>query len=781
MQVSLCIHGHFYQPPREDPWLGRILVEPSAAPMQDWNERILRESYAPLAWARRLDEQGRITELRNCYEWINFNVGPTLAHWLRRENPEVLRRMRLGDEKSLARLGHGNAMAQIYHHVIMPLASERDKILETKWAMDDFRHHFGRAPEGMWLSECAVDSASLEVLAAQGIRFVILAPRQAKAVIRQGQAVPVDEGSLNIGEPYLVRLPSGAAITVVFYHGSLSQGIAFEGLLRDGERFWQRIVSQAQGLSANGGKLLCLATDGETYGHHFTFGEMALAHVLAQAEHGRDSLNLTNIAAHIAANPPTTEAILHEPSSWSCVHGVERWRSDCGCMDGGHGGWNQRWRAPLREALDAMRVAADKHFAEAGANYFADPEAALMGYGEVLADPGTSDAFADRWFMKDARYRDRGWKLLAMQEQTLAAYASCAWFFDDIARIEPENAMTFALRAMELMLESGGPDILPQVLSVLEKAMSNQPEAGTGKAIMERDVLPRQDDAATLCLLAWLLLDSRGFSLRAGETGIWVWPYVSVELIPDGSSSEGKNAGEQYGIAVIKARHEREGKSHAWRVTLPGHAFLKNDMFTSLRDCRIDLCGLSAQAESGSTPGEFAFSSLTENSSGCRSSRRVGELSRPMREYLLSVLLENREANARPALEARAAHCLSLVEVWTEAQHDLPRPEFWAGMMPYLVLTSVLSGYPDDAARTQLASIFSTYSDPGSRALARRITGEYFLQALDADGGEDAKLAAQARGIRGIMPDMDWWEVQNRLWDVGRERYPLLSRELFFA
>lgn len=781
MPASLCIHGHFYQPPREDPWLGRILVEPSAAPMMDWNGRILRESYAPLAWARRLDAQGRIAELRNCYEWINFNVGPTLAHWLRRENPEVLRRMRLGDEKSLTRLGHGNAMAQIYHHVIMPLASKRDKILETRWAIDDFHYHFGRAPEGMWLSECAVDSASLEVLAAHGIRFVILAPRQAKAVIRQGQAVPVDEGSLNIGEPYSVRLPSGASITVVFYHGSLSQGIAFEGLLRDGERFWQRIAAVAHGLSANGGKLLCLATDGETYGHHFTFGEMALAHVLAQAEQNRDDISLTNIATHIAVNPPTTEVILHEPSSWSCVHGVERWRSDCGCMDGGHSGWNQRWRAPLREALDAMRVAVDRHFSEVGKNCFTDPEAALLAYGEVLANPETSDDFAARWFTKGAGYKDTGWKLLSMQEQALAAYASCAWFFDDIARIEPENAMTFALHAMELMQESGGPNILSQVLSVLEQAASNQPAAGTGKSIMERDVLPRQDDAATLCLLAWLLLDSRSPSLREGADGTWSWPYVSVELVPDRLSGEEKNAAEQYGIAVIRARHEQEGKRYAWRITLPGHEFLKNKPFTALTDCRIDLCVLSTQTGSGQSQGKTACLSAMEDAAGCRSSRRVGDLSRPMREYLLSMLLENREATMRPTLETHAAHYLSLMDAWAEAQHDLPRPEFWAGMMPYLALASILSGYPHEAARTQLAAIFSTYADPAARALAKRMVGEYFLQSLDANSSDDATLALQAHGIRGIVPDMDWWAVQNRLWDVGLERYPLLSRELFFV
>lgn len=329
MISSLCIHAHLYQPPREDPWLGVVLSEGSAAPMRNWNERILRESYAPLAWARRLDTDNRILDLLNCYEWMSFNVGPTLVRWLRDHCPQLLKRMREGDKKSVERLGHGNAIAQCCHHNIMPLASEKDKLLETVWAIADFRSLFGRDPEGMWLPECAVDLPSLEALARQGIQFVILAPRQARAVIADGEQIFVTENSLDIREPYTVRLPSGASMTVIFYHGPLSQAIAFEGLLRDGELFWQRIAREAQGLQASsrGAPLLCLATDGETYGHHFIFGEMALAHVLAQGAAKRDNIALTNIAAHIAANPPTREVLLHEPSSWSCVHGIERWQS----------------------------------------------------------------------------------------------------------------------------------------------------------------------------------------------------------------------------------------------------------------------------------------------------------------------------------------------------------------------------------------------------------------------------------------------------------------------
>ena len=246
MGASLCIHGHFYQPPREDPWLGIILPEASAAPMMHWNERITRESYAPLAFARRLDAQGNIADILNCYEWINFNVGPTLMRWLVREMPEVAGRMQAGDAHSLLRLGHGNAIAQVYHHVILPLASKEDKRCEVRWAMADFQHHFGRAPQGMWLSECAVDTPSLEVLAEEGISIVSLAPRQAKAVLTEAGESPVDEHSLNIGQGYVVQLPSGRRMNVLFYHGALSQRIAFEGLLgKEGSRYVPYLMTVA--------------------------------------------------------------------------------------------------------------------------------------------------------------------------------------------------------------------------------------------------------------------------------------------------------------------------------------------------------------------------------------------------------------------------------------------------------------------------------------------------------------------------------------------------------
>ncbi|HWQ10506.1 MAG TPA: DUF3536 domain-containing protein, partial [Holophaga sp.] len=452
MDRALCIHGHFYQPPREDPWLGRILPEGSAAPSVHWNERICRESYAPMARARRLDGGGRIVELFNCYEWMSFNAGPTLLAWMARSAPETYARILEADRKSLARLGHGNALAQVCHHVIMPLASALDKELEIAWAVDDFRARFGRAPEGLWLSETAVDTPTLEVLADYGLRFTILAPSQVEATSDDGTSWrDVDAGSLDIREPYAAKLPSGRTMDVFIYHGPLSQAVAFERLLADGEQFFRRLSGAA------GDGLLSLATDGETYGHHFTFGEMALAYVLDQARSGRDGLSLTNYAAYLEAHPPKRFARIREASAWSCAHGVERWRSDCGCTNGGHPGYNQRWRAPLRQALDLLKTRLDTHYFATGAPLFTDARQALVAYGQVLAGTVSLETFEERWFTKPgtAAWRAVAWKLLSMQAWGLASFASCAWFFDEISRLEPVNSLTFALRAIELARGTG--------------------------------------------------------------------------------------------------------------------------------------------------------------------------------------------------------------------------------------------------------------------------------------------------------------------------------------
>ena len=795
MPVSLCIHGHFYQPPREDPWLGAILAEPSAAPMRNWNERITRESYAPLAWARRLDAEGKIADLLNCYEWMSFNAGPTLLRWMQQAFPRVLERMVEGDARSRERWGHGNAMAQIYHHVIMPLATPEDRAIETRWAIDDFRRYFGREPEGMWLSECAVDLPTLENLAEQGIRFVILAPRQAKAVVQNGVAVPVNEGSLNIGEPYRVALPSGKSMTAVFYHGGLSQAIAFEGLLRNGESFWQRIAGEAANMSF--GKpdptLLTLATDGETYGHHFTFGEMALAWVLAQGAGGRDNIRLTNLPAYIAANPPAREALIHEPSSWSCVHGVERWRSDCGCTDGGHHGWNQQWRGPLRASLDIVREAVRGHFHAAGQACFTDPEGALTAYGEVLADPEKTGAFADRWFKGDDAARDTAWNLLTMQEQSLAAYASCAWFFDDIARIEPENAMTFALRAMELVQETGGPDIYEDFLKDLDAAVSNQNSKGTGRDVFLKDVALRRGNPAAQCLLALLLAGAEGRWPANGKTALYQWPKLSVEISSQDAPAQGAlfprpgTDGSLRGKAVIRQFFEEHGTEYFWEFTPPSDGDTGKFAPSSAVDVRETALALDERAKNFVSLRDASVELWPEG--GTRAHSVVWMFSKPMLDYLMAQLAGSVEKGGRCQRQILARHQLSTIAPWPEEQHDIIHPDLYHGIMPYLALETVLAEDMDEACRTQAVNLIATHLGDNGSILAGRLVRETLKVRLAAcialnDGSgksaEDAALAAMVRRARLVLPGIDLWEMQNMIWEAQTRALPQLTETLGF-
>lgn len=774
MPRSLCIHGHFYQPPREDPWLDDILPEASAAPAPDWNTRILRESYAPLGWARRLDREGRIGDILNCYEWTSFNAGPTLLRWMDRHAPETLRRMVEGDRVSAARWGHGNAMAQIYHHVIMPLATPLDREVETAWAVADFAARFGRAPEGMWLPEAAVDTPTLEALAAAGIAFTVLAPRQARAVaaldgIAPENAAwhPVHEGTLDIGLPYRAELPSGRHIDIFFYNGPISRAVAFEQLLRDGEIFWRRLADAARDLPATpGGKegengpadrLLAVCTDGETYGHHFTFGEMALAHVLAQGYAGRDDVALTNFAAFLRCNPPRMRVLLHEPSSWSCAHGVERWRSDCGCTDGGHPGWNQSWRGPLRQGLDAVKQGLDAHFAAAGAALFRNPKAALLAYGQVLArqgDTAAREAFAAAHLAPGVagRQADAAWKLLAMQEAGLASFASCAWFFDEISRIEPVNAMTFALRAMDLCTATNGPDLLPRLAEHLARAASNKPEEGTGADILARTVLPRRGTDASLVLQALWRLRAEGGLPVPDATATHAWPGAEVDVTPDSNAAATGTAGNPgdtiTGTAALRLPLEAEGRTVRFTWSPPGPG----------------------------TPARASRVAVRPASDATETSLSVADLPVNARQALLLALLhgeEHREAARRAEL---ARHALGLVDPWEEAQHDMPDSHLWADLAPQLGLALVAeapSSHPSGEQsggeaqwRQGLELLRGLQPSPRQRRGLHLLVQRHLLDLLGSPAPDWPGLCATIQRAREVAPDFDWWTVQNRMWEL---------------
>ncbi|MGH7537685.1 MAG: DUF3536 domain-containing protein [Gemmatimonadales bacterium] len=475
---SVVIHGHFYQPPRADPWLDEVPEEPSAAPFHDWNERIERECYRAVVAARLPGADGRIARIVNTLSSISFDVGPTLLEWLEREAPATYGAILEADRVSRDRHGgHGNAIAMPYHHAILPLCSRRDKITEVRWGIADFRRRFGREPEGMWMPEAAVDAETLDVLAAEGIRFTIVGPSQV-------ERVPAG------GFPARHRTTNGRSIAVFVYDGPISHDVAFGTLLRDARRWTARLVDPNR--SGAEPSLVMVATDGETFGHHHRFGEMALASVLEELG-PHPEIRVENCAAVLARHPPQEVVEFVFPSSWSCPHGVERWRADCGCRIGTVVPSQQRWRAPLREALDWLAFELHTLFEREAGTLLREPWEARDGYGAVMDAGEEAIARFVRAGLRGPSGPDesiRARELLELERNALRMFTSCGWFFDDIGGIEALQVLRYAARAIDLAggeaerLEAG-------LLERLAEATSNDRDAGDGRRLYLRSVKPR--------------------------------------------------------------------------------------------------------------------------------------------------------------------------------------------------------------------------------------------------------------------------------------------------
>lgn len=504
--ICVCIHGHFYQPPRENPYLGAIERQPGAAPFHDWNERIHHECYRPNAFARVLNEQGEVIDIVNNYAYISFNIGPTLMSWLERHDPETYQRILEADRDSCARLdGHGNGIAQIYNHIIMPLASDRDKRTQIRWGKADFVARFGREPEGIWLAETAVDYPTLEALVDEGFRFTILAPSQ----VQRCRPFPTLEnlnpdwhevagGQIDPTRPYRCFLPStdedGSPryIDLFFYDGPISRDMGFKDVLASSQHFAGRLGQAVRG-DHRPAQLLAVATDGETFGHHRKSAEKTLAYAVTQ-EFPQQGWTTTNFAHYLHCNPPTWEAVLKPVTAWSCAHGVARWQDDCGC--GGGGEWHQQWRRPLRDTLDWLRDQLAEIFESVGAELFVDPWAAREDYVQVIRD--RSEASRKHLFAKhQARKLTRteqveALQLLEMQHHALLMYTSCGWFFEELSRPEGTQILRYAARAIELAGEITGAELEAEFIHRLSSAPSNVPEFQSGAGVYQQLVKPSQ-------------------------------------------------------------------------------------------------------------------------------------------------------------------------------------------------------------------------------------------------------------------------------------------------
>jgi alpha-amylase/alpha-mannosidase (GH57 family) len=498
----ICVHNHFYQPPRENPWLEAVEQQDSAYPYHDWNERITAECYAPNSTSRILDDQSRVSDIVNNYARISFNFGPTLLSWLEARAPQVYRPILSADRESRDTFGgHGSALSQAYNHVIMPLANASDKSTQVLWGIRDFEYRFHRKPEGMWLPETAVDLETLETLAQYGIRFTILAPRQAKRVRKIGGRNwrDVDSEQIDPTMVYRLRLPSRRTINLFFYDGPISRGVAFEHLLDNGERFAQRLLG-AFNEERTWPELVNIATDGETYGHHHRHGEMALTYALEYIQ-SKQLADITNYGEYLAQHPPTHEVEIFENSSWSCVHGIERWRSDCGC-NAGHAGWNQAWRGPLRNAMDWLRDQLAPRFEAKAREYVKDPWAARDDYISVVLDRSAQsrEAFLARHATHELSDQERVTvlKLMELQRHLMLMYTSCGWFFDEISGLETVQVIQYACRAVQLSQEVLGNHIEDGFVEALQQAKSNIPEHQDGACVYRKFARPAAVDLKKL-------------------------------------------------------------------------------------------------------------------------------------------------------------------------------------------------------------------------------------------------------------------------------------------
>ncbi len=499
-KTYLTIHGHFYQPPRENPWLETIEIQDSATPFHDWNARVTAECYTPNSVSKIVTQDNKILDIVNNYSYISFNFGPTLLSWLEQYCPYSYERIIKADVESASRNnGHGNAIAQVYNHMILPLANDKDKHTQIIWGIKDFQYRFGRTPEGMWLAETACDDATLEALIDCGIKFTILSPHQAKAVRKltaenKEKWSDVSWGNIDPARAYRYFAKSDKTkhIDLFFYDGPISKSVAFDELLVDGNKFISKLKNGVS-KERNYNQLVHIATDGESYGHHTKFGDMALSYIL-KARVKDEGFEITNYANFLEQEGVQYEVDIKDVSSWSCAHGVGRWCDDCGCSTGGGYGWNQKWRKPLREALDYVRDELIKIYEDQAGIYLKEPWAARNDYIDVILDRCKNSI--SKFLEKHQRYQlekpdiTKVLKLLEMQRQAMLMYTSCGWFFSEISGLETTQIMKYAARAMQLASCFTSNDIEANFKEILAKAQSNIYGFGTGKDVYEKFVKP---------------------------------------------------------------------------------------------------------------------------------------------------------------------------------------------------------------------------------------------------------------------------------------------------
>jgi alpha-amylase/alpha-mannosidase (GH57 family) len=776
----ICIHGHFYQPPRENAWLEEIEIQDSAAPYHDWNERVSAECYAPNSSSRILDDEDRIIDIVNNYASISFDAGPTLLAWMEKSSPEVYRAVLDADKESRARFrGHGVAMAQAFNHLIMPLAGSRDKRTQVIWGIRDFEHRFGRRPEGMWLPETAVDLESLDVMAEFGILFAVLAPDQASQVkdLKGGEWRDVSGGCIDPKMPYLCRLPSGRTIALFFYDGPISHDVAFGGLLKNGERFAKKLMSAFSGADGQRGKgepeIVHIATDGETYGHHHRFGDMALAYALHYLEKNKLA-EVTVYGDYLERFPPAAEVKICEKTSWSCGHGVERWRSDCGDSTGANPGWNQKWRAPLRQAMDWLAAKAAAVYEKEMAAFSQDPWRVRDDYIRVILDRSQDavEAFiaGQAGAALSAPDKTRFLKLLEMERHAMLIFTSDGWFFDDISNVETVQVIQYAARAMQLLRDVSGIELEPEYVRMLEKARSNVPEHKNGAVVYETLVKPAVVD--------FLRLGAHFAVSSLFET--YPQAVKIAHYSADSDVCEHKESGQRklaLGKVRLKSNVTWEERTVDYAVLHLGDQNITAGVREHDGDTRYsDMCR--------SIGGAFGKGDMTsvvrliDQHFGTHSYALWHLFKEERRKILFKILgasLRGLEADFRQIFESNYAVMQGMKEM------QIPLPEALSTPAEYVLnvdLRRLMEGPDVDVEKLRkLAEEYKTWSfKPDGEAVSYIVSRKVgALMASWAKKPEDTAGLKKIEGVLSILKRMDigldLWESQNIYFSTGKALY----------
>jgi len=768
----VAIHGHFYQPPRENPWLEAVEIQDSAAPYHDWNERVTSECYAPNTAARRVGQDNRILDIVNNFQKISFNVGPTLLSRLDRYAPSAYQSILEADRQSAkVHGGHGNAIAQVYNHMILPLAMRRDKITQVRWGRQDFQERFGREPEGMWLPETAVDNESLEILAEAGMKFTILAPHQAWRIRKIGtEGWEEVNDRIDPSRSYLWRGPRGRTLTLFFYDGPISRAIAFENALDRGENLVARLKA---GFVADreGGQLVHCATDGESYGHHKQFGDMALAAAIAQTE-AEGFATLTNYGAFLVEHPPAFEVQIWERTSWSCAHGIERWRSDCGCKT--RVDWHQRWRKPLREALDWLGDQIDTFYESRASAFLKDPWEARDAYIEVVLDRSPEGLAAwlarHRRALLDAGGQVETRRLLEMERNRLLMYTSCGWFFDEIAALEPIQILKYAAMALQYLRDLGGGQLEGEFVRRLEAAPSNVAAFANGGEVYRTLIRPSVVDLRRVVAhyaISGLVEEYQD------EGPVYAWRVHRFDEIRDAYD------GSRLRIGRVRVASEITGESRELQYTVlhfGGHDFS---------------CGVRTDE------GQDSYDNLKTDLLRRYAQRSIADMVRGLDEYfpqsrfsLTHLFLEQRRhVLASVMQDVLDKHEQTYRRVWEETREvvrylreaDAPIPEVLRIIAKHVLEDQLVAELRRAADATQLPEhLFEVSEEARSLGLkleaaaARPIISRAVGQALDAlterlTPERVASFEALVLGLKRLGLRFELWHAQNRFFALWRD------------